>query len=289
MHRLPSILVFNNQNRIITLIFHNYEFLFHFVAILLIHAMLHIMNENTYSIIGDFHTHTLVSQHAYSTIGELVEASIKRGFQAIAITDHGPEMLDGAISHHFLCMDALPRTVGGIRLYRGAEVNIKTFSGRIDLPDSILRNLDFTIASFHIEAIIPGSEDDHTAAWLAVVRNPYVDCMGHAGNPLYPFDHEQVIKEVKKQGKTMEINANSFLVRKGSEENCAHLIRLCKAYEVPVMVSSDAHNAWTIGEVTPALKLLEQEDFPPELILNHTFEGICSFIQRRKGEKQQAL
>lgn len=56
-----------------------------------------------------------------------------------------------------------------------------------------------------------------------------------------------------------------------------------------MMVSSDAHNAWTIGEVTPALKLLEQEDFPPELILNHTFEGICSFIQRRKGEKQQAL
>lgn len=85
----------------------------------------------------------------------------------------------------------------------------------------------------------------------------------------------------------MEINANSFFVRKGSEENCTHLIKLCKAYEAPVIVNSDAHNAWSIGEVAPALKLLEQEDFPPELILNHTFEGISTFIQRRKGEKQQ--
>ncbi|PKL26931.1 MAG: phosphatase [Spirochaetae bacterium HGW-Spirochaetae-2] len=244
------------------------------------------MNEKTYCIIGDFHTHTMVSQHAYSTIQELVDASRRQGFQAIAITDHGPEMLDGAIAHHFLCMDSLPPEVDGIRLYKGAEVNIKNFSGRIDLPDNILKTLDFTIASFHIEAITPGTVEENTAAWLAVVRNPYVDCMGHAGNPLYPFHHEEVIREVKRQGKTLEINANSFLVRKGSEKNCAHLIELCKHFGVPVMVNSDAHNAWTIGEVAPALTLLEHLDFPPSMILNHTLEGISSFIQRRKDEKQ---
>ncbi len=36
------------------------------------------MNQNTYTIIGDFHTHTMVSQHAYSTTQELVEASRDR-------------------------------------------------------------------------------------------------------------------------------------------------------------------------------------------------------------------
>jgi len=246
------------------------------------------MNEKTYSIIGDFHTHTMVSQHAYSTMQELIDASRRQGFQAIAITDHGPEMMDGAIAHHFLCMDALPQTVDGIRLYKGAEVNIKDFSGRIDLPEQILKNLDFTIASFHIEAIAPGTVEENTATWLAVVRNTYVDCLGHAGNPMFPFHHEEVIKEVKKQGKTIEINANSFLIRKGSEINCAHLVELCKKYQVPVMVNSDAHSAWSIGEVSPALTFLEDLDFPPEMILNHTLEGISLFIQRRKKEKHMA-
>lgn len=247
------------------------------------------MNTTTYSIIGDFHTHTMVSQHAYSTVQELVLASKRQGFQALAITDHGPEVLDGAIAHHFLCMDSLPQTADGIRLYKGAEVNIKNFSGRIDLPEHILRKLDFTIASFHIEAITPGTLEENTATWIAVVQNPYVDCMGHAGNPLYPFHHEEVIREVKKQGKTIEVNANSFILRKGSEQNCAHLIELCKAYQVPVVVSSDAHTAWGIGEVAPALELLRSLDYPPEMILNHTFEGISSFIQRRQQEKQKAL
>lgn len=243
------------------------------------------MNTNTYTLIGDFHTHTLVSQHAYSTIQEMVEASRRRGMRAIAITDHGPEIMDGAIAHHFLCMDALPQTVDGIRLYTGAEVNIKDFSGRVDLPESILVNLDMTIASFHIEAIDPGTAEEHTAAWLAVARNPYVDCLGHAGNPVFPFSHEPVIEEIGRQGKTIEVNANSFIVRKGSEPNCAHLLELCKQYQVPVIVNSDAHHAWNVGEVAPALALLERVDFPPELILNHTFEGVDQFIQRRKREK----
>ncbi len=244
------------------------------------------MNQNTYTIIGDFHTHTMVSQHAYSTTQELVEASRRQGFKAIAITNHGPEMMDGAIAHHFLCMDGLPEVIDGIRLYKGAEVNIKNFGGRIDLPVSILRNLDFTIASFHVEAIDPGTVEENTAAWLAVIQNRYVDCLGHAGNPMYPFHHEQVVKELHKQGKILEINANSFVVRKGSEKNCALLIELCKRYQVPIVVNSDAHSAWSVGEVTPAMALLESLDFPPEMILNHTLEGISGFIQRRKQEKR---
>ena len=80
-----------------------------------------------YSIIGDFHTHTLASQHAYSTINEMVQASREHGFKAIAITDHAPEMLDGCIAHHFLCMSGLPDWIGDFRLYKGSEVNIKSF------------------------------------------------------------------------------------------------------------------------------------------------------------------
>ena len=48
--------------------------------------------------IADLHTHTLVSQHAYSTLYENIQAAREADFYALAITDHGPGMPDGASS-----------------------------------------------------------------------------------------------------------------------------------------------------------------------------------------------
>ena len=117
---------------------------------------------NAYHIIGDFHTHTIASQHAYSTIYENLVAARRQGLVALAITDHGPEMMDGAIRHHFFCMTGLPKNPEGIRLYRGCEANIKSFSGRLDLDDQVLGRLEWVIASYHVEAIEPGSFEQNT-------------------------------------------------------------------------------------------------------------------------------
>lgn len=242
------------------------------------------MNER-YRIKGDLHTHTIASQHAYSTIGEMVDQSRKLGMDFIAITDHGPEMLDGAIRHHFLCMSGLPETADGIRLYKGAEVNIKSFSGRLDLDETVLKRLDFIIASYHVEAIDPGTEDENTEGWLNAIRNKYVDCLGHAGNPVYSFAHEPVVKALRDYGKILEINANSPVVRKGSMENCIDLIKLCMKYDVPVIATSDAHHKWNLCNVQASLDMLEELGFPPERILNTSKEAIEEYITRRKGEK----
>lgn len=241
--------------------------------------------DNRYRIVGDMHTHTVASQHAYATIAELVNQSIKLGMEVLAVTDHAPEMLDGAIRHHFLCLSGLPEIADGIRLYKGAEVNIKSFDGRIDLDTEVLNRLDYVIASYHVEAINPGSIEENTEGWLNAIRNKYIDCLGHPGNPEYPFDHEKVVKTLHEYGKILEINSNSPLVRKGSEKNCIDLIRLCKKYSVPVVATSDAHHIWNLCKVEASLKMLEEEEFPPELILNTSKEAIEGYIQRRKQEK----
>ena len=124
--------------------------------------------DNKYRISGDLHAHTIASQHAYSTISEMVDRSKELGMDFIAITDHGPEMLDGAIRHHFLCLPGLPDVVEGIRLYKGAEVNIKSFAGRIDLDSQVLARLDFVIASYHIEAITPGTVEENYTPSLPI-------------------------------------------------------------------------------------------------------------------------
>lgn len=242
-----------------------------------------------YIIKGDMHTHTVASQHAFATIGEMIDQSNKMGLEFIAITDHGPEMTDGALRLHFLGLSRLPEVIEGIRVYKGAEVNIKNFRGRIDLDNSILKKLDFVIASLHLEAIKPGTREEHTEAWLKVIGNKYVDCLGHVGNPSFDFDHEPVIKALKEEGKILEINSNSPIARKGSRENCIDIIRLCKKYGVPVVATSDAHHKWNLCNVEYSMNLLKELEFPPHMILNTSKAAMDEYIERRRKEKTRTV
>lgn len=228
--------------------------------------------------IADLHMHTNVSQHAYSTLDEMAQAAKRAGLQAFGITNHGPEMMDGAILHHFLCMQGLPKEIRGMRFYAGAEVNIKSYEGRLDIPAHILDSLDFVIASYHREAIKPASQNDHTTGWLHAVRNPSVDCLGHMGNPVYQADFETIVKECAVYGKFIEINSNSFVVRPGSEKNCMMIAKLCRQYQVPVLISSDAHSCYSVGNHKASLAMLESMNFPEALVINSSMQRLTQFI-----------
>lgn len=232
--------------------------------------------------IADLHMHTNVSQHAYSTLDEMARAAREAGLAAFGITDHGPEMMDGAIAHHFLCLRGLPREIYGMRFFAGAEVNIKDYSGRVDLPESILEPLDFVIASYHIEAIKPAEPKEHTAGWLRVLENPLIDCLGHIDNPVFQCDYEAIVQECARRHKLIEINSNSFSVRPGSGKNCQTVAGLCRRYQVPVIVSSDAHSCYSVGNHSAALQMLKELDFPEELVINSSFERLEEYFARRR-------
>ena len=83
----------------------------------------------------------------------------------------------------------------------------------------------------------------------------------------------------------MEINSNSPIARKGSEENCIDIIRLCKKYDVPVVANSDSHHRWNLGDVSYSMNLLKELEFPPERILNTSKGLIDEYVLRRKKEK----
>ena len=241
---------------------------------------------NSYAIKGDMHTHTLVSQHAFGTLKEMIEASKAKNLDFIAITDHGPEMTDGANRLHFIGLGNLPDFIDGIRLYKGIEANIKSYAGRLDLENSLLRRLDYVIASFHKEAIKPGTAEENTEAWLSVIRKKHVDALGHMGNPAFPFDHRTVMLALRDSGKVFEINSHSPVARPGSEENCLDLIKYAKKWDIPVVCTSDAHSPYSVGEVKYSLDLLKSQDFPSDLILNSSLERMDSYIERRRKEKK---
>ena len=75
--------------------------------------------------------------------------------------------------------------------------------------------------------------------------------------------------------------AVSFAIRKGSRENCTEIARLCKKYQVPIVVDSDSHIEYTVGCVDNALEMLEEIGFPEELVVNSSRERLDEYFRGR--------
>lgn len=228
----------------------------------------------------DTHTHTNVSAHAFSTLEENLAAAAAIGLEGIAMTNHGPDLGDGAVWFHFKSARHLPKYVKGVRLLTGAEVDIMDEEGRLDIEDKYLKNLELVIASFHTPCFPPyESKEKVTRAWLNTLDNPNVDVLGHMGDGRYKCDYEAVVKKAKETGKIIEINNHSFRVREGSDVNCREIALLCKKYSVPVVLSTDAHFSLEIGVVPNSIALMEEIEFPEELILNTSLKKLCDYLK----------
>lgn len=235
-------------------------------------------------IVADLHTHSVVSTHAYSTILENCQAASARGLYAIATTDHGPQINDGAHPYFFRGLaNVLPRRMGGVYLLRGIEANLRDENGSVDIDPQWGPVFDFGIASIHEESFGASDPDRTTQAYLAVLDHPDIDLLGHSGTAKYVYDFERVIKKCADLGKLIEINAATFRYRRSSLENCREIARLCKKHGVGVMVNSDSHVAATIGVVDAALAMLEEIGFPEELVINGSIARLSDYFLTRKN------
>ena len=235
-------------------------------------------------ILFDTHTHTIASTHAYSTVLEMARRAADLGMEAIAITDHAPAIPDGAHPWHFLNLKNIPREIYGVKILYGAEVNILDLEGNIDLDNDILKKLDVVNASIHAPCYRDKDAKDHTSAYETIVKSPYTDIICHSGSPLFTYDYRKIIGLAKQNNKLMEINNHSFFVREASVPNCRKIAKLCKEMEVGIVVSSDAHITFDLGDHTRALDMLREISFPEKLIMNRNLKAFESFMEN-KGKK----
>ena len=219
-------------------------------------------------ILLDTHTHTLASTHAYSTVLEMAKYASEAGMEAIAITDHAPAIPDGAHPWHFQNLKAIPREIYGVKILYGAEVNI----------------LDVVNASIHAPCYKDGDATDHTSAYLAIVNNPLVDVICHSGSPAFAYDYEKIINLAKKNHKLIEINNHSFDVRKASIPNCRKIAEICKEKEVGIVVSSDAHITFDLGNYNNALGMLSEISFPEKLVINRDLKSFEAYMKEKEKE-----
>ena len=257
----------------------------------------------------DIHTHTLYSRHAYSTVRENVLAASDAGLELLGITDHFSDMLfpntdltRGSLRdyQHFINMRVWPRTWDGVRLLHGAEADIRTLEGALfgqgievteditgrplsaaaTLYDRVVDGCDYVIASVHYKDFAAEATlAQATQMYLGALSQPKVLVLGHTGRAGVPFDVDEVVGEVARQHKLIEINAHSLEARRREGRtwtSCRKIAETCAELGCQIVISSDAHICAGVGAVDPSLEMLEEIHFPQELVATRSAEAFLA-------------
>lgn len=236
-------------------------------------------------ILADVHTHTIASGHAYSTIDENMRAAADKGLEVLVMTDHSEGMPGGAHDFHFSNLKTLPNEMYGVKLLKGAEVNVMDYKGNLDFSQEMLEKLDMAIASLHPPCIAFADEETVTACIEKVMENPYVSMIGHPGDQRYPMDYERIVKKAQATGTLLEVNNASLKpgsFRIGVRESLIVMLNWCKKLGVPVVIGSDAHFHTQVGALQESLLLLEEVDFPEALVLNGDPTKLLKIIAEKR-------
>ena len=196
---------------------------------------------------GDVHAHTDASD-GHATPREMAEAAIARGLSYLTITDHSKAVgmgigldADKTVANMKVVQKAAkPLLSKGFYLLTGIEVDIMP-GGLLDLPDEVLAELDWVVASAHGRR---GQDRDAlTASMIAAAEHPSVDVIAHPtgrlldGREPYDLDVEALIEACARTGTFLEVNANPKRLDLRPEH-----VRAAIAAGVKICISSDAHH-----------------------------------------------
>ncbi len=219
----------------------------------------------------DVHTHTIASGHAFSTLQEMAQAAAGKGLKLLGITEHSPGIPGSCEPIYFRNLYVVPRRMYGIELMLGAEINILDTEGNLDLDENYLKMLDLRIAGIHSLCYEQGSPEENTHGMVRAISNPYIHIISHPGDGTARLLFEPIVQAAKEHRTLLEINNSSLRPSRHKVEarpNNLEILRLCKQYEVPVILGSDAHISFDIAKYDLALELVNEAEFPEELIMN---------------------
>lgn len=229
------------------------------------------MPENI-TIKADLHTHTLSSGHGTSdSITDMAKEAARRGMNLLGISDHGPASPGSAGPSYFRSLILCQRNRFGVEMRYGVEANLLDSTGALDLPDDILKTLDFCIVSMHRPIYTPGSAAENTRAYIRAMRHPHVRFIGHCDDSRFPVDYRELTRAALSAGVLPELNNVSLLphsYRRDCRANAVKLLDACALLSCPLILSSDSHGCRHIGQVSEAERLLRETDFPETLIRN---------------------
>jgi DNA polymerase (family 10) len=195
---------------------------------------------------GDLHMHTTASD-GKNSIEEMVAAARECGLSYIVITDHSQRVsmaggLDAQrLRQQWAEVDRINRQLEGFMVLKGIECDILE-AGGMDLPDDVLEEADWVIASIHYGQ--NQSKQQITERILGALENRHVDQLAHPTGRLinkrepYQVDLDAVMDAAAKHGTFLELNANPLRLDL-DDINVAQ----AKRRGIPIVINSDAHHA----------------------------------------------
>lgn len=232
----------------------------------------------------DIHTHTIASGHGTScTIADMAKAAYSKGLSLLGITDHGPATMCSCKPSYFRSLAMAPKKRCGVELLYGVELNILDYQGSVDLDPDTLAILDYAIASIHPKNLKPGSRAENTNAYIEAMKNPFVKMIGHCDDTKYNVDYEALVQAAKDNKILLEINNSSLSpdgYRGDTTQNNQELLKWCKKYGMPIVLSSDSHGTEHIGDIKYAEEFVFNFDYPSDLIFNYNYHKFKEFVCR---------
>lgn len=248
---------------------------------------------------ADFHVHTIASVHAYSTIKECAEESIRLEHTLIAITDH----FDGTGTNtqianevtRFNSLEDRTRGQKGIRILGGVELNLG------QTCDSVAKvtKLPLRLGGIHNWY---WSVEHHDIMSLQRVTKEYIDrgyinAMAHPERGIeqllggkYSDELTPAVREYfdwlvdYSKKKKIFLEANEYSLKtdsSGAIDRMEYWLNLAKDNGNPIILGSDAHYYAEIGKFDCLIALLNKVDYPSELVLNCNPDMMEAIFQRK--------
>lgn len=238
-------------------------------------------------LLADLHTHTVASGHAFSTVTELAHAASGKGLELIGFTDHGPSVPGGAHPWYFWNTKVVPPVIEGVRVLSGCEANVADTASGLDLPDEVLRLLDFVAVGFH--PLTGYDEIDvarNTRALVRAMANPLVDIVTHPGNAdEFPVDLDTIVAAALEHRVVLELNGHSFdphSARSTSRETERAFAVAARDAGLTISIGSDAHYHALVGEFGGALAVAEEIGFPVERVMNRDAASVIATLTAKR-------
>lgn len=230
----------------------------------------------------DMHVHTNKSCDGRGTLLEYVDYAKKIGLKGFAITDHGIETNRGqeAVKDIISGFEVLPDYIEGIRIFKGYEANIKN-DGTLDLYGNLADYVEWLGIGFHTN-FKSVSKEINTSILLHVLdNNPKVKVLHHPLDSDFPLDFERILDKVEEVGCAIEINA-SVGKRARHEVLPKYKLLIKEVYErgLPLILSSDAHFVYSLGDFEVGLNTLKELNIPLSYLTNYNEESLNNFINK---------
>lgn len=254
---------------------------------------------NPKNIIADMHTHTIASGHAFSTLFENTRFAAANHLDFMAVTDHyfcDPSSKFSQLNEVYRMASANKCNAHGITVINGGEFNLE-HTAVWDYKD-ILKNVKWRLIGLH-DWFFKHDMSTINLIDLRIIIEGHINLLdnwglrptaiAHIERDLQKFDKysekyfrafmEHILTLTKNMDIFMEVNEGSLKYKgTGNEERMKIWIAMAKENGNKICLGTDAHFCTEVGYFDGVIDLLDEVDYPEELILNCNEEWLMKYV-----------